>query len=180
MKAAVPPGAVELDAGGFARSRALARNAALCSTGPVLSSTRRIGKRQPDRDHRLEEGVVEVVADAGHLAGGGHLDAQDRVGALEPREGELRRLDPHVVQLEAPRSSTFGVGRPMMTRVARSMKLTLKIFETKGKERDARRLHSMTMMSLSLAMNWMLNGPLIFSASAILRGDPLDARMVSM
>ena len=49
----------------------------------------------------------------------------------------------------------------MIIRVARSMKLTLKIFEAKGKDRDARRLHSMTMMSLSRAMNWMLNGPLI-------------------
>ena len=53
----------------------------------------------------------------------------------------------------------------MMTRVAMSMKLTFRIFETNGKLRDARRLHSMTLTSLPLAMNWMLKGPLISSAA---------------
>ena len=55
---------------------------------------------QPHRDHRLEQGIVEVGADAADLACRGHLHTQDRVGAVEPREGELRRLDADVVQFE--------------------------------------------------------------------------------
>ena len=52
--------------------------------------------------------------------------------------------------------------------VAVSMKLRFRIFDTKGNEREARRLHSMTFTSRFLARNWMLKGPLIFSSLAIL------------
>ena len=41
---------------------------------------------------------------------------------------------------------------PSMTLVARSIKLSFNTLDTNGKLRDALRLHSMTMMSLFLAM----------------------------
>jgi hypothetical protein len=46
--------------------------------------------------------------------------------------------------------------------------LTLSVFETKGKVREARRLHSITLIRLSLERNWMSNGPDICNRSAIL------------
>jgi len=55
-----------------------------------------------------------------------------------------------------------------MIYVAVSMKLRFRIFDTKGNEREARRLHSMTFTSRFLARNWMLNGPEMFSSAAIL------------
>ena len=48
------------------------------------------------------------------------------------------------------------------------MKLQFIVLEMKGKDRDARRLHSMTFTSFSRAMNWMLTGPVIRSALAML------------
>ena len=62
--------------------------------------------------------------------------------------------------------------------VAVSMKLRFRIFETKGNERLARRLHSMTFTSRFLARNWMLKGPLMLSSFAILREIFLICRMV--
>ncbi len=53
-----------------------------------------------------------------------------------------------------------------MTLVAASMKLRLSTLDTNGKEREARRLHSITITWLSLARNWMLNGPVMFSERA--------------
>ena len=47
----------------------------------------------------------------------------------------------------------------MMALVAMATKSTLSVLETKGKEREMRRLHSMTFSLLSLATSWMLNGP---------------------
>ena len=47
----------------------------------------------------------------------------------------------------------YSKGSPAITFVAISMKLTLNVLETKGKDLEARRLHSITLMSLSLAMN---------------------------
>ena len=49
------------------------------------------------------------------------------------------------------------------------MKLTPSTFETNGKLREARRLHSMTLTSLPLAMNWMLNGPWMLERARDLR-----------
>ena len=68
---------------------------------------------------------------------------------------------------------------PSITFVARSMRLSLSTLLTKGKLRDARRLHSITFMSLFLARNWMLNGPEMFRASAICADTFLMRRMVS-
>ena len=58
--------------------------------------------RQPvaHRQERLEESLLEIVAQAGHLARRGHLDPQRGVGAAQPREGELRRLDADILQVE--------------------------------------------------------------------------------
>mmetsp|Transcript_179 Transcript_179/g.289 ORF Transcript_179/g.289 Transcript_179/m.289 type:complete len:216 (-) Transcript_179:493-1140(-) len=66
------------------------------------------------------------------------------------------------------RSSTGSSSVPTIARVAASMKLTPSTLEEKGKEREARRLHSMTLTAPSLAMSCMLNGPLTCSAAAIL------------
>ena len=68
---------------------------------------------EPGREDGLEEGLVDVLAQAGDLAGRGHLDAQVRVGALEPGEGELRRLDADVVEVEG-RSCRCGRAGPCM------------------------------------------------------------------
>ena len=47
----------------------------------------------------------------------------------------------------------------MMALFAMATKSTSSVLETKGKEREMRKLHSMTFSLLSLAMSWMLNGP---------------------
>ena len=47
------------------------------------------------------------------------------------------------------------------------MKLQFIVLLMKGKDREARRLHSITLTSLSRAMNWMFTGPLMLRASAI-------------
>ena len=49
------------------------------------------------------------------------------------------------------------------------MRFNLRTLLTNGNEREARRLHSMTNMSLSRAIYWILNGPLMWSAWAICR-----------
>jgi hypothetical protein len=69
--------------------------------------------------------------------------------------------------------------RPSITRVAIVMKLNFMIFDTNGKLRDARRLHSMTFTWLSLPRNCMLNGPDMFSSRAILAAMWRIWRMVS-
>src|SRR5271168_4340183 len=53
-------------------------------------------------------------------------------------------------------------GTPMIAFVAISIKSTPITFETNGNDRDARTLHSITLMSLSFAMNWILKGPVTF------------------
>ena len=68
----------------------------------------------------------------------------------------------------------------MMAATASSTKFVRATLDTKGKDREARRLHSMTLISLSLAMNWMLNGPVIWRARAISRPIPRMRRIVSM
>ena len=54
-----------------------------------------------------------------------------------------------------------------MIRVAISMKLIFNTLDTNGNEREARRLHSITLISFSRARYWMLNGPEILSSRAI-------------
>ena len=48
-----------------------------------------------------------------------------------------------------------------------SIKLIFSTLLTKGKLREARRLHSITLISLSFARYWILNGPEIFNSLAI-------------
>ena len=54
-----------------------------------------------------------------------HLHAKRGVGPLQAREGKLRRLDAHVVQLQEGGQGRQSTGAPMITRVARSMRLRL-------------------------------------------------------
>ena len=61
----------------------------------------------------------------------------------------------------------FSTGTFSMILVAWSMKFDFRTFDTKGMLLEALRLHSITLISLSLARNCMLNGPEISSALAI-------------
>ena len=61
----------------------------------------------------------------------------------------------------------FSTGSPSMILVANSIRLIFKTLLTNGKERLARRLHSITLMSLSLARNCILKGPLMCNSLAI-------------
>ena len=67
-----------------------------------------------------------------------------------------------------------------MALVASSIMLTRATLEQKGKLREARRLHSMTLTRLSLAMNWMLKGPVIRSARAMSEATLRTLRTVSI
>src|SRR5512137_1214680 len=60
----------------------------------------------------------------------------------------------------------FATFASRMAFVASSIMFTRATLEQKGKDREARRLHSMTETLLSLAMNWMLKGPVIRRAAA--------------
>ena len=66
-----------------------------------------------------------------------------------------------------------------MTFVANSIRFIFSTLLTNGKLREARRLHSMTLMSFSRARYWMLNGPEMFSSRAISRLMRLMRRTVS-
>mmetsp|Transcript_57718 Transcript_57718/g.132522 ORF Transcript_57718/g.132522 Transcript_57718/m.132522 type:complete len:224 (-) Transcript_57718:3598-4269(-) len=57
---------------------------------------------------------------------------------------------------------------PIIARVAVWIKLTPVTLDEKGHDREARRLHSMTLIAPSLAISCMLKGPVICSASASL------------
>jgi hypothetical protein len=60
-----------------------------------------LGHLEAGTQQRLEVRLVHVRAEAGHPAGRGHLHAQARVGDVKARERELRRLDAHVVDVDA-------------------------------------------------------------------------------
>lgn len=53
-----------------------------------------------DGHHGLEQSLGGIVAEAADFAGGRHIHAEHGVGALKAREGELRCLDAHVVEVE--------------------------------------------------------------------------------
>mmetsp|Transcript_32053 Transcript_32053/g.83929 ORF Transcript_32053/g.83929 Transcript_32053/m.83929 type:complete len:220 (-) Transcript_32053:313-972(-) len=83
---------------------------------------------------------------------------KENIGALTPTKpfsGQVRSI-----------ASSFS--SPHMARVAVSMKFTPRHLDEKGKERDARRLHSITLTAPSLAMSCMLKGPVTSRALAIL------------
>ena len=61
------------------------------------------------REHGLQQGFVEVVAYAAHLARGGHVHAQHGVGLAQAGEGELRAFDAHVLQFEGVDPHRFGM-----------------------------------------------------------------------
>ena len=54
----------------------------------------------PDRNHRRQQRFAEIVADATHFAGRRHIHAEHRVGIVQPRERELRRLHADPVDIE--------------------------------------------------------------------------------
>ena len=72
------------------------------------------------------------------------------------------------------------VPREAMAETASSTKFVRATLDTNRKERDARRLHSMTLLSWARARNWMLKGPVMRSARAITRPISRMRRMVSM
>ena len=67
-----------------------------------------------------------------------------------------------------------------MRRIASAAKFCPVTFDTNGKLRDARRLHSMTLTALCFARNCTLNGPVISSARATSAAICLTLRMVAM
>ena len=69
---------------------------------------------------------------------------------------------------------------PSMRRMASMTKLLPVTLETKGKLRDARRLHSMTFTVLSLARYCTLKGPVMRSALASAWAILRAWRMVAM
>ena len=54
---------------------------------PMLSRIEFLREDVPGGEERFEERLMDVLAQAGDLAGRGHLDAERRVGALR-RENE--------------------------------------------------------------------------------------------
>ncbi|CAN8025834.1 unnamed protein product, partial [Ixodes persulcatus] len=63
--------------------------------------------------------------------------------------------------LPHPKVTSMGsMGKPRMTCVARATKSQLSVLDTNGKERDTRRLHSITFSWLSSAVTAAMNGPL--------------------
>jgi hypothetical protein len=73
-------------------SAGLAFEAVLVRHGPEGEQHALLRDAEAGGDEGLEQRLVEVVAEAAHLARGGHLDAERGVGAGEAREGELRGL----------------------------------------------------------------------------------------
>jgi len=67
-----------------------------------------------------------------------------------------------------------------MARVAISMKLYQVTFDTNGKLREARTLHSITFIVLSFARNCILNGPVILSSRIMRFEIRLILRIVSI
>ncbi len=61
-----------------------------------------------------------------------------------------------------------SVSIPNIHLVAIFIKLIPNVLDTKGKLLDTLRLHSITFTSSSLAINWILNGPLIFKERLII------------
>ena len=94
------------------------------------------------RDERLDESVGERRPEAGDLAGRLHLDAQERVGAGELEEGELRDLHPPAARGERG-DPVCASGRPSIARAASRRSGTPVAFVRNGSERLARRLSSM-------------------------------------
>lgn len=102
--------------------------------------------------HSLEHGTGSIAANATHFTGRSHIHSQYRVGFLEAVERELARLDPDIIEFEQIFLRLSSTGRPSMTFVASSIKLIFNTLLTKGKRTaGARRLHSITFISLSLA-----------------------------
>lgn len=111
-------------------------------------------------EHSLEQCSVGVITDTAYLTGRCHIYTQYGVSILQTVKAELRSLDTYIVEVEQVFLG-FSTGRPSITLVVRSMRFSLSTLLTNGKLRDARRLHSITRMSFSRAIYWMLNGPLM-------------------
>ena len=74
-------------------------------------------------------------------------------------------------------SRSLDTSNPSITLVAAATKSAPTVLDTNGKERLARRLHSMMDTSPPLASSCMLNGPVIFSATATLAAIVFTASM---
>ena len=83
-------------------------------------------------------------------------EVEGRVVAEEADDHDVLQLMPAVL------SSTTDF-------VAASMKSRPIVFEANGKEREARKLHSMHISSVPLTTNWMLTAPVMLGRSTILR-----------
>ena len=53
---------------------------------------------EPGGQQAVEERLVEGIPETSHFAGAGHFHPEQRVGATQPRERELRHLDAYVLE----------------------------------------------------------------------------------
>ena len=58
-----------------------------------------LGQAEGSREQGLEERLLQVAAEARHLARATHLYSKRRIRAAKTREGEHRRLHSHVVNI---------------------------------------------------------------------------------
>ena len=59
-----------------------------------------LGDAVADREHRLQHGLVGIVTEATDFTRTHHVDTEHGVGLLQASEGELRCLDPYIVEVE--------------------------------------------------------------------------------
>ena len=153
-------------------------NSAFSSKGPEDKRIERIGNLKPTAIKALRNASsklsprqptspVEAISTPS-VGSAPERRMKENCGALTPTYSRSRK-----------ERKPFFAGSPIRTSVAVSMKLTLHTFETKGKLRDARKLHSITCTSPLAAMYWMLKGPVISSAFAILLEIDFICRIVS-
>lgn len=86
----------------------------------------------------------------------------------EAHSSQERDVHRGIIQQQARTRKRARSGRCVLQGTRCMCHLTLSVFETNGKVREARKLHSITLMRFSFDKNWMLNGPEIWRRSAIL------------
>lgn len=110
----------------------------------------RLGTVMPHGEHRLEDSLLGVFTDTTHFARGDHIDAHG-VSLCKREKENCEARSPHSLVRRHP--SSGAQGSPSTILVARSMKLSRNTLLTKGKLREAPRLHSITLISLPRARN---------------------------
>ena len=106
-------------------------------------------------DHSLWKDPASVLAECGRIAAG--IASRD-FAKLAASTNAAERADSAAAEVPAPADTPLTAGEKLYLS---------QTFDTNGKLREARRLHSMTLRSRSEERNWMLKGPVIWSSEAI-------------